>query len=301
MEDSGCATVRHGLQNDPIVELSAETPDVCGGRSNSSYVGKPSRKLDSCIADNEALSYEDARTKVLAVTTFPFDIAPAEGPLVPTSLPDVGERFYEPANDRDGPRAFVEVYARAFLPTQHGEFSVLVFRNSLDEQEHVALVKGEVRGQERVPIRLHSECLTGDVLGSLRCDCRAQLELALEALGKSERGILLYMRQEGRGIGLGNKIRAYALQEQGYDTVDANRHLGFDDDLRDYTAAGLMVRALAPTSVEMFTNNPRKIFGLKRLGVDVQARLPLVTRPTPHNERYLITKARRSGHIIPLP
>ncbi len=235
------------------------------------------------------------------MTTLPFDIDPDTRSLVPATLPDVGARFYEPAGEQGASRMFAEVYARAFLPTQHGEFSILVFRSNQDEQEHVALVRGEVRGHERVPMRVHSECLTGDVLGSLRCDCRAQLDLALETLGRSERGILLYMRQEGRGIGLGNKIRAYALQEQGFDTVDANRHLGFDDDLRDYTIAGLMVRALAPTSVEMFTNNPRKIFGLKRLGVAVEARLPLVTEPTPENERYLLTKARRSGHIIPLP
>ncbi len=221
--------------------------------------------------------------------------------MVPASLPDVGARFYEPADEKGVSRLFAEVYARASLPTQFGEFSILVFRNNRDDQEHVALVRGEVRNVERVPMRVHSECLTGDVLGSLRCDCRAQLELALEALGKSPCGILLYMRQEGRGIGLGNKIRAYALQEQGFDTVDANRHLGFDDDLRDYTIAGLMVRALSPASVEMYTNNPRKIFGLKRLGVSVEARLPIVTAPTPENERYLITKARRSGHIIPLP
>lgn len=235
------------------------------------------------------------------MTTLPFDIEPGSQSLVPASLPDVGARFYAPAGE-DGPsRIFAEVYARAFLPTQYGEFSVLVFRSNQDEQEHVALVRGEVRDHERVPMRLHSECLTGDVLGSLRCDCRAQLELALETLGRSERGVLLYMRQEGRGIGLGNKIRAYALQEQGLDTVDANRHLGFDDDLRDYTIAGLMVRALAPSSVEMFTNNPRKIFGLKRMGVVVEARLPLVTPATPQNERYLVTKVRRSGHIIPLP
>lgn len=219
----------------------------------------------------------------------------------PASLPDVGARFYSRVGAAFESQIYAEVYSRALLPTQFGEFSIIVFRNNYDDKEHVALVRGEVRGHEHVHMRLHSECLTGDVLGSLRCDCRGQLELALSEFGTSERAILLYMRQEGRGIGLGNKIRAYALQEQGLDTVDANRHLGFDDDLRDYTVAGLMVQALAPKSVDLLTNNPRKVFGLRQLGVEVEARLPIVIRPTVHNERYLLTKAQRSGHIIPLP
>ena len=162
------------------------------------------------------------------------------------------------------------------------------------------MVRGDVRGADSVPMRIHSECLTGDVMGSLKCDCRDQLEYALDSFGRSDRAVLLYMRQEGRGIGLGNKIRAYALQQQGLDTVAANNHLGFDDDLRDYTVAALMTKLLGIASVELYTNNPRKIFGLKQHGVDVETRLPIVMKANEHNRNYLSTKARRSGHIIPV-
>lgn len=194
---------------------------------------------------------------------------------------------------------WVEVYSRASLPTRSGNFTILVFRNSLDAHEHVVLVHGAVRGIKDVPVRLHSECLTGDVFGSLRCDCRAQLESAMQTLGHTEAGILLYMRQEGRGIGLGNKIRAYRLQEQGYDTVEANQHLGFDDDLRDYRPAALILRMLAPWSIALLTNNPRKVFGLKSHGVEVSSRVPLIVGENPHNTDYLATKAKKSGHLLP--
>ena len=146
----------------------------------------------------------------------------------------------------------------------HGDFSIFVFRNNVDNLEHVALVRGEhLMGAENVPVRVHSECLTGDVMGSLRCDCRDQLEVALDLLGSEDKGILVYMRQEGRGIGLGNKIKAYALQQQeGLDTVDANKHLGFDDDLRDYTVAGLILKSFELKSIILATNNPHKGEGL---------------------------------------
>lgn len=210
-----------------------------------------------------------------------------------SALPSVGDRICE--GD-----VWVEVYARATLPTRKGEFQIVVFRNNQDSKEHVAMVRGDVRGPTPVPMRIHSECLTGDVMGSLRCDCRDQLEYALESFGNADRAALFYMRQEGRGIGLGNKIRAYALQEQGLDTVDANNHLGFDDDLREYTVAALMTKLLGIESVELYTNNPRKIFGLKQHGVQVETRLPIVMQANPHNRDYLSTKALRSGHIIPL-
>jgi GTP cyclohydrolase II len=206
--------------------------------------------------------------------------------------PSVGERIEEAGT-------WVELYGRASLPTRFGTFDVLVFRSSLDDKEHVALLKGDVcRGI--VPTRVHSECLTGDVLGSLRCDCRDQLELTLQALGEAERGVLLYLRQEGRGIGLGNKIRAYALQEQGMDTVEANEHLGFDDDLRDYRVAAMMLKLIGVKEVELATNNPRKMFGLRSHGVKVSGRRPLITERNPHNSRYLETKAKKAGHILPL-
>jgi GTP cyclohydrolase II len=149
-----------------------------------------------------------------------------------------------------------------------------------------------------VPTRIHSECLTGDVLGSLRCDCRDQLTAALEQLGSQRSGALLYLRQEGRGIGLSNKIRAYALQDRGHDTVEANHMLGFGDDERDYRAASEMVRALGITSVRLMTNNPRKVEGLHAHGVPVSGRIPLVTPANRHNAAYLLTKQRRSGHLL---
>ena len=208
------------------------------------------------------------------------------------SLPEVGYQI-------DGNDCWVRVFARAKLPTRFGEFNILVFKNSLDDKEHVAIVRGTVQEQMNVPIRVHSECLTGDVFGSMRCDCRDQLEFALNSLGTQACGVLVYLRQEGRGIGLGNKIRAYSLQEQGYDTYEANQHLGFDDDLRDYRVAALIVKALQIKSVRLVTNNPAKISGLKDNGVIVADRLPVVTKVNPHNEGYLIAKARKSGHLLP--
>lgn len=209
------------------------------------------------------------------------------------SWPKVGERTFFGSD-------FVEVYAHAKLPTAFGEFELFTFRNSIDTFEHVALVHGNVANKAEVPVRLHSECLTGDVFGSLRCDCREQLTHALTSLGKADYGMLLYMRQEGRGIGLGNKVRAYALQQQqGLDTVDANRHLGFDDDLRDYRVAAWILQIFAPKSVQILTNNPRKIFGLTSHGVNISGREPLVIDPNPHNVDYLRTKAEKSGHLLP--
>jgi GTP cyclohydrolase II len=205
-------------------------------------------------------------------------------------LPEVGLRLQEG-------NAWVEVYAHAELPTDSGDFRIVVFHSGSDNKEHIALVRGNISNVSNVPVRLHSECLTGDVLGSLRCDCREQLERSLETLGQSQAGVLLYMRQEGRGIGLGNKIRAYALQEQGLNTYEANEHLGFDADLRDYSAAALMLKLLGVRSVDLATNNPRKMFGLRSHGIDVSARVPLVIAANPHNDRYLRTKAEK-GHLL---
>jgi len=213
----------------------------------------------------------------------------------------------EPLIERDrthecgglGPdRVCVKVVAAAKLPTRFGDFVIVAFWNNRDAKEHVALIHGDVVGAEDVPTRLHSECLTGDIAGSLRCDCRDQLEAGLRTLAAGPRGLLLYMRQEGRGIGLINKIRAYSLQDQGLDTVDANRALGFRDDERDYAVAAHMVRSLGVRSVRLLTNNPDKIGQLKQYGVLVSGRLPHVLPPNPHNRFYLETKAARSGHII---
>jgi GTP cyclohydrolase II len=195
------------------------------------------------------------------------------------------------------PRGFSPV-AGAELPTRFGDFRVVAFTGDPQDNEHLALVRGEVGGESRVPVRVHSECLTGDVLGSLRCDCREQLIASLEAIGKLQLGVLLYMRQEGRGIGLTNKIRAYALQDRGHDTIEANRLLGFDDDHRDYRLAAQMLLALGVRSVNLMTNNPAKICGLREHGVQVVGRIPVIVPPNRHNSRYLDTKEKRAGHWL---
>jgi GTP cyclohydrolase II len=192
----------------------------------------------------------------------------------------------------------VKVVAVAELPTRFGHFRVVAFSNNKDGKEHLALVHGEAMGGRDVPTRLHSECLTGDALGSLRCDCREQLQAALEALSARPYGILLYLRQEGRGIGLTNKIRAYSLQDRGLDTVDANLALGFRDDERDYAVAAHMLASLNVESVQLMTNNPKKIRGLEQHGIVVSSRLPHVMPANDHDRFYLQTKADRSGHLL---
>ncbi len=191
----------------------------------------------------------------------------------------------------------LRLVARADLPTRFGDFQVLSFENDWDRKEHLAIVRGDLAGASDVPTRLHSECMTGDALGSLRCDCRDQLEGALRRLGGMRRGLLLYLRQEGRGIGLANKIRAYELQDQGMDTVDANLALGFEDDERDYEVAAAIVRELGIESVQLMTNNPAKIDALRDSGVAVSGRLPHHMPANDHNRDYLRTKADRSGHF----
>lgn len=192
----------------------------------------------------------------------------------------------------------VKIAAIAELPSRFGQFHIVAFYNNHDNKEHVAIVRGDVTNAENVPVRVHSECLTGDVIGSLRCDCRDQLESALRMIGKMDKGILLYMRQEGRGIGLINKIRAYGLQEHGYDTVEANIALGFRDDERDYSVAAHMLENLKVKSIRLITNNPKKIEELTRNGVFVTGRIPHIMQPNQYNRFYLETKANKSGHLI---
>ncbi len=192
----------------------------------------------------------------------------------------------------------MEIVSTASLPTEFGDFRIHVFASDGDDREQVAIVRGEVSGMESVPARIHSECLTGDVMASLRCDCRKQLELGLRQLGTMSSGVLLYLRQEGRGIGLGNKIRAYKLQEDGLDTVDANIALGFREDERDYGVAVGMFRKLGVRSVRLMTNNPDKVTQLGHYGFRVTERLPHAIPPGAHNREYLETKARRSGHYL---
>lgn len=192
----------------------------------------------------------------------------------------------------------VERYAEAPLPTRRGTFACHVFRDIRDGSEHVAMVFGAVQGQEGVPVRVHSECLTSEVLGSLKCDCREQLDRGLDTIAAAGRGVLVYLRQEGRGIGLGNKIRAYALQAQGADTFEANRKLGLPDDLRRYDVAADILRELGVASVDLITNNPLKIAGLVDAGIPVRRRLPALASPTAHNLGYLKVKRDRTGHLL---
>lgn len=192
----------------------------------------------------------------------------------------------------------VHIEAVAELPTRFGDFHIVAFSNNRDGKEHVAILKGEVFEAENVLVRLHSECLTGDVIGSLRCDCRDQLEASLKKIGETDKGIVLYLRQEGRGIGLTNKIRAYSLQDQGLDTVEANLALGFRDDERDYAVAAHMLHSLKVQSIRLMTNNPRKIDQLTQHGVQVNERIPHILPGNEHNRFYLETKAAKSGHII---
>jgi len=192
----------------------------------------------------------------------------------------------------------VRIVAMAELPTRFGDFHIVAFENNRDGKEHVAITKGDVIGESNVPVRLHSECLTGDVVGSLRCDCRDQLEAALKAIGQMEKGMVLYLRQEGRGIGLINKIRAYSLQDDGLDTVEANLALGFRDDERDYAVAAHMLMSLKIESIQLMTNNPKKIDQLTQYGIKVNGRVPHIMEPNDHNRFYLETKAAKSGHMI---
>lgn len=192
----------------------------------------------------------------------------------------------------------VERKAEAFLPTKYGDFTLYVYRDVIEGREHVAMVHGDVGGKKSVLIRAHSECMTGDVFGSLRCDCGPQLERAMELVAKEDAGIVLYLRHEGRGIGLINKMKSYVLQDQGYDTVEANRMLGFPDDLRDYSIAAQMLCDLGVYDVRLLTNNPRKFSGLEERGIHVSDVVPLEIVPNERNRKYLKTKKQKLGHIL---
>lgn len=222
-------------------------------------------------------------------------------PLTPMQIDEILQDDHDHDCGGFGPdRVCVRIAAIADLPSRFGQFQIVAFWNNRDDKEHVAMVHGDVRGREDVPVRVHSECLTGDALGSLRCDCRDQLEAGLRVIGELECGALLYLRQEGRGIGLLNKIRAYSLQDMGLDTVEANLALGFRDEERDFAVAAHMIHSLQIRSVQLMTNNPFKIDELSKHSVVISRRLQHELPPNPHNAAYLATKNAKMGHKLKL-
>ena len=192
----------------------------------------------------------------------------------------------------------VQRVTEARLPTKWGEFTAVAYKSAVDAAEHAALVKGDLSTDEPVLVRVHSECLTGDVFGSLRCDCGIQIDMALQSIAKENRGVFLYMRQEGRGIGFHNKLRAYALQDQGLDTVEANIALGFAPDLRDYGVGAQILADLGLHKIRLLTNNPKKVVGLESYGIEIVETVPLIAPPNPYNIRYLETKQKKLGHTL---
>jgi len=192
----------------------------------------------------------------------------------------------------------VENLVQTRIPTEHGEFILHYYSNNIDNKEHIAFVKGDVSNKQGIPVRIHSECFTGDVFGSRRCDCGEQLDMALRLINEAGCGVLIYLRQEGRGIGLLKKLQAYNLQDQGLDTVDANIHLGHLADEREYDLAALMLKDLKVSSVSLMTNNPKKIEELVRLGITVDQRIPVETNIHNDNEEYLKTKVKKMSHLL---
>jgi 3,4-dihydroxy 2-butanone 4-phosphate synthase/GTP cyclohydrolase II len=184
------------------------------------------------------------------------------------------------------------------MPTKHGDFRVICYTSVMDGREHVALVKGDLTGKTSVLVRMHSECMTGDVFGSVRCDCGEQLAAAMGRINEEGLGAIVYLRQEGRGIGLGNKLKAYGLQDEGLDTVEANEKLGFSPDLRDYGIGAQILLDLELHSIRLLTNNPKKVVGLDGYDIEITGREPLTVEPGAHNEKYLETKRTKLGHIL---
>lgn len=202
---------------------------------------------------------------------------------------------YRRATDRT-----VRQIANANIPTRYGDWQLVLFESITDHSQHMAMVRGDVTGKKNIPVRVHSECFTGDVMGSKRCDCGEQLHAAMQYINEQGAGVILYLRQEGRGIGLANKLHAYLLQDAGLDTVEANLRLGFPADLREYGMGAQMLKELGLSSIQLLTNNPKKIIALDGFGLTVTKQIPLRIKPNPHNARYLKTKQKKMGHLLDL-
>ena len=245
--------------------------------------------------------YEMSTERIGKMKTEPMKLQKTHQEPVMSSIPldvgkqDFGNNGYKTVEDKDSDVTFV---AQADLPTRYGNFVIAGFRSARDNKEHTALIKGDVAGKSDVPVRVHSECHTGDIFGSLKCDCREQLEASMRYIASKPYGVVIYLRQEGRGIGLLNKIKAYHLQDQGLDTIEANECLGFPSDLREYSDAAKIITILKIKSVALLTNNPEKIEGLEKEGIEVTRRIPLHATPNDHNRRYLSTKMKKMGHLI---
>jgi len=284
---------REALPTEPVlirrsawIDLEAATAIADPALDLATPLKGPFRTDPLCSAPTARASLRLARLAGLLPALFTRSSGPAEAHV---SSDDVAAF---------GMGADLRIVSRAGLPNRFAEKAEIVaFRSAGDSAEHVALIVGAPTGEPPL-VRLHSECLTGDVLGSLKCDCGPQLEAAIAAIAAAGWGILLYLRQEGRGIGLINKLRAYALQDQGFDTVDANLRLGFGDDERDFGVAARMLEQLSQKEVRLLTNNPRKAAGLEAAGIKVAAQVPLKTESNPHNSAYLATKKARSGHRL---
>ncbi len=192
----------------------------------------------------------------------------------------------------------VQKVATAKLPTKYGDFTAIAYKSDIDNDEHLALVMGDIKTRKPVLVRVHSECLTGDIFGSLRCDCGEQVIQSIKRIAEEGRGVLLYMRQEGRGIGFHNKICAYELQDKGLDTIEANLSLGFEPDLRDYGIGAQILADMGLHKIRLITNNPKKVIGLEGYGIKVTETVPIIITPNPHNRRYLETKQKKMGHIL---
>lgn len=217
-------------------------------------------------------------------------------PVLDADIPQV--TLEEVLNYQKTTKELVHAEVKTQLPTQYGTFDIIAYSDEIEGKEYVALVKGDVSGGENVMVRLHSECLTGDIFGSKRCDCGEQLHRSLEEIEANGNGVLIYLRQEGRGIGLVNKLKAYNLQQQGFDTVEANHKLGFADDLRDYAVAAQIIRDLKIKSVALLTNNPSKIEGLQKYGIQVNGRSEIEIHANAQNVHYLKTKKEKMGHLL---